>query len=203
MVQLFFYYSSMNAGKSTLLLQSAFNYEERGMKVLMYLPKVIGRTEIYSRMGLQREAIVFDEDYDFMASVGEYSDIACVLIDEAQFLTKAQVMQLGDVCDYLNIPVLCYGIRTDFQGETFEGSKYLLALADKLKELKTICICGKKATRNMRIQPDTMIPVNTGPQVEIGDNTTYISLCRKCYNVKTLKKTLKTLKKTAKKTAPQ
>jgi thymidine kinase len=179
----------MNSGKSTMLLQSAFNYEERGMDVMLFIPKIIGSEYITSRIGLQRKAIVFDTSYDFFNTLGERV-VSCILIDEAQFLTKAHVLQLCRICDELNIPVLCYGLRSDFKGEPFEGSMYLLTLADKLVELKTICLCSKKATMNMRIQTplnttiltsNTLTPILQGNQIEIGGNDKYISLCRKCY----------------------
>ena len=152
MAQLYFYYSAMNAGKSTALLQSAHNYKEQGMTPLLYsaaLDDRYGQNQITSRIGLSETAQSFDIDTQFFKDIESQNKnkaIACVLVDEAQFLNRQQVEQLARVVDELNIPVLCYGIRTDFRGELFEGSKRLLALADKLKELKTVCRCGKKAT---------------------------------------------------------
>lgn len=194
MTKLVFFYAAMNSGKSTMLLQAAFNYNERNMKVLLFLPKVIGTSLIVSRIGLQRDAIVFDEEFNFMEYILNTLDesdeldpfpASCILIDEAQFLTKEHVIQLCKVCDTLNLPVMCYGLRSDFLGEPFEGSKYLLTLADELIELKTVCVCGKKAIMNMRkIKNNTstlLTPVLEGGQIEIGGNDKYISLCRTCY----------------------
>ncbi len=184
MAKLYFYYSSMNSGKSAILLQSAFNYGEKNMKVLSFIPEIINCFEIISRIGLRCEAIVFNKEFDFVYYLQSMSDISCVLIDEAQFLSRCQVLQLCRICDEMNIPVLCYGLRSDFLGEPFEGSKYLLTLADKLIEIKNICLCGKKATMNMRKSSDdekNIIPITEGTQIEIGGNDKYISLCRKCY----------------------
>ena len=184
MAKLYFYYSSMNAGKSTALLQSSYNYKERGMNTLVMAPLLddrYGVGQVSSRIGLQAPAVVFQNDDDLFGIVATYSNeeqIHCVLIDEAQFLTKAQVFELGRITDELNIPVLAYGIRTDFQGEPFEGSKYLLAWADNLKELKAICHCGSKATMVIR-QDAQGNTVRAGAQVEIGGNDRYVSLCRK------------------------
>lgn len=182
MAKLYFYYSAMNAGKSTTLLQSAYNYEERGMKVLLFTPCVDDRSgvgQIASRIGLEREAFAFSDDYDLFQHTNQEtskSKISCVLVDEAQFLSPKQVLQLTLVCDRLSIPVLCYGLRTDFQGEPFEGSKYLLAWADELTEIKTICSSGKKATMNARMDADGN-RVWEGEQIQIGTN--YVSLSRK------------------------
>ncbi len=160
MAKLYFYYSSMNAGKSTALLQSSYNYRERGMNTLVLAPKLddrYGVGKVSSRIGLETEAINFDQTDDLLDIVNnaiEDDPLHCVLIDEAQFLTKDQVFQVGEVTDQLNIPVLAYGLRTDFQGEPFEGSKYLLAWSDNLKELKAICDCGKKATMVLRLDED-------------------------------------------------
>lgn len=173
MAQLYFYYSAMNAGKSTTLLQSAHNYEERGMRTLLYAPAIDDRSGmhvIHSRIGLTAEAVAFDGDYDFFAGVGlalADGPVHCLLVDEAQFLTPLQVLQLTRVCDQLSVPVLCYGIRTDFQGEPFEGSKYLLAWADNIVEIKTICRSGKKATMNARLD-DHGNRVTEGAQIDIG-----------------------------------
>jgi thymidine kinase len=184
MAKLYFYYSSMNAGKSTALLQSSYNYKERGMSTLILAPMLddrYGAGKVTSRIGIDAAATVFRRDDDLYALVeGLHSQEAlhCVLIDEAQFLTRDQVFELSDVTDKLNIPVLAYGLRTDFQGEPFEGSKYLLAWSDNLKELKAICHCGSKATMVLRMDGDGNA-VTEGSQVEIGGNDRYISMCRK------------------------
>jgi thymidine kinase len=182
MAKLYFYYSAMNAGKSTTLLQAAHNYEERGMRVLLFTPIIDvrdGEQNISSRIGLQREAISFKDDFDLFENVKSENakeKISCVFMDEAQFLTPKQVLQLTMVCDKLNIPVLCYGLRTDFRGEVFEGSKYLLGWADIMGEIKTICRSGKKATMNARLDAEGN-RVTEGDQVEIGLN--YVALSRK------------------------
>ena len=184
MAKLYFYYSSMNAGKSTALLQSSYNYRERGMNTLVLAPLLddrYGVGKVSSRIGLESEAITFGRQDDLLEIVNKALDdepLHCVLIDEAQFLTKDQVFQLGEVTDKLNIPVLAYGLRTDFQGEPFEGSKYLLAWSDNLKELKAICDCGTKATMVIRLDEGGNV-VTQGSQVEIGGNDRYISMCRK------------------------
>jgi thymidine kinase len=181
MAKLYFYYSAMNAGKSTTLLQSAYNYEERGMKVLLFTPDFDNRAKegtIASRIGLVASAVMFDSHFDFFKYISSQEKPHCVLIDESQFLNKTQVIQLGKVADELKIPVLCYGLRTDFQGELFEGSRYLLALADELSEIKTICYCGKKATMVLRLN-DKGDVVREGSQILIGGNDRYISVCRK------------------------
>jgi len=173
----------MNAGKSTALLQSSYNYQERGMKTLVMAPKLDDRYEVgkvTSRIGLQSDATIFDcsdDLFDVTSATHKDENIDCVLVDEAQFLTKEQVFQLGKVADVLNIPVLTYGIRTDFQGEPFEGSKYLLAWSDNLKELKAICHCGSKATMVLRLDENDQV-VKKGAQVEIGGNDQYVSVCR-------------------------
>ncbi len=182
MAKLYFYYSAMNAGKSTTLLQAAHNYEERGMRVLLFTPQIDDRAgvgNISSRLGLTREAFSFDAEFDLFVQIRDEqkkSQIACVFIDEAQFLTSKQVLQLTMVCDRIGIPVLCYGLRTDFRGEPFEGSKYLLAWADVLGEIKTICYTGKKAIMNARLD-ESGKRVTEGEQVAIGLN--YVSLSRK------------------------
>ena len=184
MAKLYFYYSSMNAGKSTSLLQSSYNYRERGMNTLVLAPAVddrYGFGKVASRIGLEAEATTFTQDDDLFALVQSMvaeAPLHCVLIDEAQFLTKDQVFQLSEVTDRLNIPVLAYGLRTDFQGEPFEGSKYLLAWSDNLKELKAICHCGTKATMVLRMDAEGNA-VREGSQVEIGGNDRYVSMCRK------------------------
>jgi thymidine kinase len=184
MAKLYFYYSAMNAGKSTVLLQSAHNYQERGMRVLLLTASIDDRYEtgqIASRIGISAEASVFDNSTDLLALIKNDADakkLSCILIDEAQFLTKQQVYDLSEIVDKLRIPVLAFGIRTDFQGELFEGSQALLAWADKLIELKTVCHCGSKATMVIRLNAKG-IPVKEGAQVEIGGNDRYLSVCRK------------------------
>ena len=186
MAKLYFYYASMNAGKSTQLLQSAFNYAERGMRTLLFTAGVHDRSGhgvIDSRIGLEAEATPFDAGTDLHAEVSDSRQagaIDCVLIDEAQFLTRVQVLQLGRVCDEMGIPVLCYGLRTDFRAELFEGSAALLALADVLSEIKTVCNCGRKATMNLRID-ESGRAVTTGAQIGIGGNDRYVALCRRHY----------------------
>lgn len=184
MAKLYFYYSTMNAGKSTTLLQSSFNYRERGMHTLLLTAAFddrFGVGKVASRIGLEQDADLFTEGDDLLAHVktkNAEEKIHCVLVDEAQFLTKDQVWQLSDVCDEMKIPVLCYGIRTDFQGQLFPGSQWLLAWADILQELKTICHCGTKANMVVRVDADGRA-LHEGTQVEIGGNDRYISLCRK------------------------
>ncbi len=183
MAKLYFYYSAMNAGKTTTLLQSNYNYNERGMETLIFTPSIDNRYRagaIVSRIGLQADAISFDADFDFLAYVQEIvvkKKISCVLIDEAQFLSKEQVNQLSDIADQLSIPVLTYGLRSDFRGEPFEGSKYLLTLAEELTEIKTICHCGRKATMNMRVDAEGHA-VREGALIEIGGNERYVAVCR-------------------------
>ena len=184
MAKLYFYYSSMNAGKSTALLQASYNYRERGMNTLVLAPTLddrYGTGFVTSRIGLQSEAVSILPDEDLFARVSLLiveKPLHCVLIDEAQFLSKKQVLQLGRISDHLDIPVLAYGLRTDFQGEPFEGSKYLLAIADNLKEIKAICHCGSKATMVIRQDPRGNI-ITRGESVEIGGNDRYVSMCRK------------------------
>ncbi|MBT8102751.1 MAG: thymidine kinase [Gammaproteobacteria bacterium] len=184
MAKLYFYYSSMNAGKSTSLLQSSYNYKERGMNTLVMAPQLddrFGIGKVTSRIGIESEATVFGSDtnlFDVIEASNHGEPLHCVLIDEAQFLTRDQVFQLTEVTDKLHIPVLAYGLRTDFQGEPFDGSKYLLAWADTLKELKAICHCGTKATMVLRLDSEGNA-VTEGSQVEIGGNDRYISMCRK------------------------
>ena len=184
MAKLYFNYSSMNAGKTTVLLQSAHNYRERGMTPLLFTPKLddrYGEGWIKSRIGLQARATIFTGDDDlFETTRAQLSErnIHCVLVDEAQFLSRDQVYQLSEVVDRLNIPVLCFGLRTDFQGELFEGSRYLLAWADQLEELKTICHTGRKATMVVRVD-EHGYAVQEGSQVEIGGNDRYVSVSLK------------------------
>jgi thymidine kinase len=183
MAQLYFYYSAMNAGKSTSLLQSAHNYQERGMAVAIYTAAIdhrFGLGKVSSRIGLVMDAHVFNAQLNFVehiTSLQQQGRLDCVLIDEAQFLTKDQVRQLTDVVDKLNIPVLAFGLRTDFLGETFAGSAALLAWADKLIELKTICHCGRKANFVVRLDAQGN-PATAGSQVQIGGNESYVSMCR-------------------------
>lgn len=184
MAKLYFYYSAMNAGKTTTLLQSAHNYRERGMRVAILTPRLddrAGAGTVASRIGLSAEGVAFGPDEDLEAwvrrDIEANGPLHCVLVDEAQFLGKAQVWQLSEVVDALRIPVLCYGLRTDFRGELFEGSHYLLAWADELAEIKTICHSGKKATMNLRVDGNGYA-VQDGPQVEIGGNERYVSVSR-------------------------
>jgi thymidine kinase len=184
MAKLYFYYASMNAGKSTNLLQADFNYRERGMATMLWTAKVDDRERtgwIHSRIGLGEPGRMFDRQTDLFAAVRErvgQGPLACVLVDEAQFLTRAQVLELARVCDDLGVPVLCYGLRTDFQGALFEGAGALLGLADALVELKAVCECGAKATMNLRIDAAGRA-VREGDQTAIGGNDRYVALCRK------------------------
>lgn len=185
MAKLYFYYSAMNAGKSTVLLQSSYNYQERGMDTLLFTPAIdsrYGAGKIASRLGLMADAVMFGLDVNLFEyakqALAQNSKLKCVLVDEAQFLTKQHVLQLTDIVDRLDLPVLAYGLRSDFKGEPFEGSQYLLILADNLVELKTICFCGKKATMNARVDADGKI-IRTGEQVQIGGNESYTAMCRK------------------------
>jgi thymidine kinase len=184
MAKLYFYYSAMNAGKTTTLLQSSYNYQERGMRTVIYTPRLddrAGAGVVASRIGLNATGRPFVASDDLLelvrADIDEHGKLHCVLVDEAQFLTRQQVWQLTEVVDQLGIPVLAYGLRTDFRGELFEGSQYLLAWADKLTEIKTICHTGKKATMVVRVD-DQGRAVTEGPQVEIGGNDRYISVSR-------------------------
>lgn len=184
MAKLYFYYSTMNAGKTTTLLQSAYNYQERGMRTLILTPRLDDRAGVgvvASRIGLKAQAKTFTRDDDLAGLVRQElaakGKIDCVLVDEAQFLGKSQVWQLTEVVDALNIPVLAYGLRTDFRGELFEGSQYLLAWADNLVELKTICHTGRKATMVVRVDEHGRA-VTDGPQVEVGGNERYVSVSR-------------------------
>ena len=184
MAKLHFFYSTMNAGKSTALLQSNHNYKESNLKTLLFVPKSIAdksNGKIVSRIGLEADAIVVNDEYEFYDEIikKQSEKISCIFVDEAQFLTKKQVHSLGKIADELNIPVMTYGIRTDFQGELFEGSQELLALADNLKELKTICSeCDKKATMVVRLDSNGKILLE-GEKSLIGGNEIYKTLCRK------------------------
>ncbi|MFT4797612.1 MAG: thymidine kinase [Candidatus Azotimanducaceae bacterium] len=183
MAKLYFYYSAMNAGKSTSLLQSSYNYQERGMRTFLLTPEIDARFEvgkITSRIGLEATAATFNSNSNLFTMVTaetETADLGCVMVDEAQFLTRTQVQQLSQLCDECNIPVLAYGLRTDFMGEPFEGSKYLLAWADNLKEIKAICHCGRKATMVLRLDESGAV-AEAGDQIEIGGNDRYVSVCR-------------------------
>ena len=191
MAKLYFYYSSMNAGKSTALLQANHNYIERGMNTMIFTSENDQRfnvNEINSRIGLSAKSNIYNNKTNFILNLKKllkHKAIHCVLVDEAQFLTKKHVQELSSIVDELNIPVLTYGIRTDFRGDLFEGSQYLLAWSDTIKEIKTICHCGNKATMVVRISKKGDIEVD-GKQLEIGGNERYVSLCRKHFLNKTL-----------------
>lgn len=184
MAKVYFYYAAMNAGKSTVLLQSSYNYRERGMRTLLFTPSIdtrYGSGRIESRIGLRSGAISVGPADNLLARVRTEhaaNPVACVLVDEVQFLAPEQIWQLSDVADTLDIPVLCYGLRTDFQGKLFPGSATLLGIADDLSELKTICHCGRKATMNLRVDK-TGRAVHEGAQVEIGGNDRYVAMCRR------------------------
>lgn len=187
MAKLYFYYSAMNAGKSTTLLQSRYNYEERGMDTVIFAPLIdtrFGDPTIYSRIGIQTPAVPFSDETDLFEVVkkqkAELKNLRCVLLDEAHFLKKQQVCDLIRIVNELNVPVLAYGLRSDFLAEPFEGSQYLLGWAHEIVEIKTICHCGSKATMNMRIDENGE-PVTSGNQVQVGGNDSYISMCLKHY----------------------
>ncbi|MEO0419048.1 MAG: thymidine kinase [Pseudomonadota bacterium] len=186
MAKLYFYYSSMNAGKSTTMLQADFNYRERGMRTMVWTAELDTRSAgmVKSRIGLEADAHLYRPDTNLFAEVeSEHAKGAldCVLLDEAQFLTKDQVWQLARLSDELGIPVLCYGLRTDFQGELFPGSSVLLGIADALVELKAVCWCGRKAAMNLRVDGNGRA-VLEGEQTEIGGNDRYVALCRKHFS---------------------
>ncbi|MDX5593928.1 thymidine kinase [Pseudovibrio sp. SPO723] len=191
MAKLYFNYSAMNAGKSTLLLQASYNYQERGMNTLLFTAAVDDRTkvgEIASRIGLKTDAMIFDDNTDMFQAIKVEKDtgpLHAVLVDEAQFLNETQVWQLAHVADRLGLPVMCYGLRTDFQGKLFPGSSALLALADNIREVRTICWCGRKATMVARLDENGRI-VEEGDQVVIGGQDTYTSLCRKHWALRQL-----------------
>lgn len=188
MAKLYFFYAAMNAGKSTLLLQTAYNYHEQGMQTLLLTSALYGAAStarISSRIGIGAEAGLYGAETDLFAVVGETrasGRLDAVLVDEAQFLTKAQVWQLARAADHLAIPVLTYGLRTDFRGELFEGSAALLAIADALREVRTICTCGRKATMVARLGPDGAA-LQEGAQISI-EKSTYVSLCRRHWEEK-------------------
>ena len=189
MAKLYFYYASMNAGKSTTLLQADFNYRERGMETMLWtaaLDDRYGAGQITSRIGLLAEAHKFDPESDLWAAVSDEHrrrPLACVLIDEAQFLSKDQVFALARLADEADIPVLCYGLRTDFAADLFPGSAALLGIADALVELKAVCECGRKATMNLRVD-DSGRAVVEGAQTEIGGNDRYVAMCRRHFMAK-------------------
>ena len=184
MAKLYFYYAAMNAGKSTTLLQADYNYRERGMETMLWTAAFDDRSgigQIGSRIALSAPAATYTDDTDLLAEIVDERtrrSLDCVLVDEAQFLTRDHVLQLCRVADELGIPVLCYGLRTDFQGHLFPGSAALLALADALVELKAVCECGRKATMNLRVDADGHA-VAAGAQTEIGGNDRYLALCRR------------------------
>ena len=180
MAKLYFYYSAMNAGKSTSLLQANHNYIERGMKTALFTPSIDDRYKkgmIHSRIGLEQQGKLYTNDTDLFLEIENLGKLDCVFVDEAQFLTKEQVLQLTAVADTLKIPVLTYGLRTDYMGEPFVGSIYLLALAEELVEIKTVCHCGRKATMNARLDKNGQ-RITSGNQIHIGGNESYESLCR-------------------------
>lgn len=182
MAKLYFNFAAMNAGKSTILLQASHNYRERGMNTLLFTSKLYAKEagHISSRIGLSSKAELFsasDDLFETVRTTHEMSPIDCVFVDEAQFLTPHQVWQLAHVADHLSIPVMCYGLRTDFQGKLFPGSAELLAIADNLREIRTICECGRKATMVIRLGPDGKA-LTEGEQVSI-EKSSYVSLCRK------------------------
>lgn len=184
MAKLYFYYASMNAGKSTTLLQADFNYRERGMETMLWTAELDNRYDtgvVTSRIGLQAEAHKFRPESDLWMDITKENSaraLACVLVDEAQFLSRDQVLQLARISDETKIPVLCYGLRTDFAGELFPGSATLLGIADNLIELKAVCECGRKSTMNLRVDQDGKAVID-GAQTEIGGNDRYVAMCRK------------------------
>lgn len=180
MAKLYFRYSAMNAGKSTALLQVAHNYEEQGQNVFLYTAAIdhrYGVGKVTSRLGPQRDAATFDGQFDFFAQA---PDVSCILVDEAQFLTADQVRQLHKLAHVRGIPVICYGLRSDFLGEPFSGSTYLMALSDTIEELKNICTCGKKATMNIRVNEQGQ-RITEGAQIDIGGNERYQHVCGRCF----------------------
>jgi thymidine kinase len=189
MAKLYFHYATMNAGKSTMLLQASYNYRERGMRTAIFIAALddrAGEGRVASRIGLAADAIPFsptDDLFAIIASMHNDEPIACVFLDEAQFLVPEQVWQLARVCDRIGIPVMAYGLRTDFQGKLFPGSLELLAIADEMREVRTICFCGRKATMVVRLDQDGAV-VREGAQVDVGGNEKYVSLCRRHWEEK-------------------
>lgn len=184
LAKLYFYYSTMNAGKSTALLQASYNYRERGMNTLILTPEIdtrFGAGKVASRIGLQADAATFNQ-FDNLQTICDAAhdaeSLSCIFVDESQFLTREQVLQLTEVVDRSHIPVLAYGLRTDFQGNLFEGSQHLLAWSDTLSEIKTICHCGRKANMVLRVDPGGR-PVKEGEQIKVGGNESYVSVCRR------------------------
>lgn len=184
MAKLYFNYSAMNAGKSTMLLQASYNYQERGMRTLIFTAAFDNRAgvgKVASRIGLSSDAMIFEESTDIFAEVARLhleEPVACVFIDEANFLSEHHVWQLANIADRLNIPVMTYGLRTDFQGKLFPASRELLAIADELREIRTICHCGRKATMVARFDESGAV-VKEGAQIDVGGNEKYISFCRR------------------------
>jgi thymidine kinase len=184
MAKLYFHYATMNAGKSTMLLQASYNYRERGMRTVIFIAALderAGKNRVASRIGLSSEALPFgpaDDLLEAIRTMHEEEPIACVFVDEAQFLSAEQVWQLARVSDRIGIPVMAYGLRTDFQGKLFPGSLELLAIADELREVRTICFCGRKATMVVRVDEAGEV-IREGAQVEVGGNEKYVSLCRR------------------------
>jgi thymidine kinase len=184
MAKLYFHYATMNAGKSTMLLQASYNYRERGMRTVIFIAALderAGKGKVASRIGLSSEAIPFGQNDDLFTAIADMhtqEPIACVFVDEAQFLSAEQVWQLARVSDRVGIPVMAYGLRTDFQGKLFPGSYELLAIADELREVRTICHCGRKATMVVRLDTEGKV-LHEGAQIEVGGNEKYVSLCRR------------------------
>lgn len=191
MAKLYFYYSAMNAGKTTTLLQASYNYRERAMNTVIFSPYLdtrFSREKVVSRIGIESEAVVFDDEFDFVRYVDAYNrfkdePLHCMLIDECNLLSHEQVLQLCHIVDFHDIPILCYGLRTNYMGKCFEGSQALLGLADELIELKAICHCGKKASMNLRVDEDGNV-IDEGKEVVIGGNDKYVSVCRKHFFLK-------------------
>ncbi len=190
MAKLYFHYSTMNAGKSTLLLQASYNYRERGMQTYLMTARLdtrAGEGRIASRIGIGEDSDLFEPGEDLFAKIEHrlaQGPVACVFVDEAQFLEKEQVWQLARAVDDLGVPVMCYGLRVDFRGELFPGSAALLALADEMREARTICHCGKKATMVVRKAADGSVATD-GAQIQIGGNETYVPLCRRHWREET------------------
>lgn len=181
MPKLYFKYGTMNSGKSSSLLQANFNYIERGMNTILFIPTILDKQEITSRIGIHEQAKTFSETFSFYEYISVlYERPFCIFVDEAQFLKKDQVWELCHIVDDFKIPVMCFGLRNDFLGEPFEGSMYLLTLADDISEIKSICYCGKKTTMNLRKDVNG-VPIRIGTQTDIGGNEKYTSLCRKCF----------------------